>query len=77
MEGFVDIKPSLKNKIPEEVKLPQRKGGMQLWQFLYSLLEEGFTDIIQYTENDSKLEFRLIEPDAVAIWWGHRRTGLT
>lgn len=46
---------------------------MQLWQFLYSLLEEGFTDIIQYTENDSKLEFRLIEPDAVAIWWGHQK----
>lgn len=46
---------------------------MQLWQFLYSLLEEGFTDIIQYTESDSKLEFRLIEPDAVAIWWGHQK----
>ena len=46
---------------------------MQLWQFLYSLLEEGFTDIIQYTESDSKLEFRLIEPDAVAVWWGHQK----
>jgi hypothetical protein len=49
------------------------KGGMQLWQFLYTLLEDNYSELIQYTSNDSKLEFRLLEPDAVAIWWGHQK----
>ena len=52
---------------------PIGKGGMQLWQFLYALLQEGHSDIIQYTEDDSGLEFRIIEPDAIAIWWGYQK----
>ena len=46
---------------------------MQLWQFLYTLLEDNYSELIQYTTSDSKLEFRLLEPDAVAIWWGHQK----
>ena len=46
---------------------------MQLWQFLYTILEDQYLDLIQYTTEGSKLEFRLLEPDAVAIWWGHQK----
>lgn len=46
---------------------------MQLWQFLYALLQEGYSDIIQYTDDDSGLEFRITEPDAIAIWWGYQK----
>ena len=59
--------------LPRGVRLPQRKGGMQLWQFLYALLQEGYSDIIHYTDDESGLEFRISEPDAIAIWWGYQK----
>lgn len=46
---------------------------MQLWQFLYALLQEGYSDIIHYTDDESGLEFRISEPDAIAIWWGYQK----
>lgn len=45
---------------------------MQLWQFLYAILENQ-TDIIEWTANKSDYEFRLLQPDVVAIWWGHQK----
>ena len=48
------------------------KGNMQLWQFLYAILEDQF-EIIEWTANKSEYEFRLLQPDVVAIWWGHQK----
>lgn len=45
---------------------------MQLWQFLYAILEDQ-TEIIEWTANKSEYEFRLLQPDVVAIWWGHQK----
>ena len=45
---------------------------MQLWQFLYAILEDQF-EIIKWTDNKSEYEFRLLQPDIVAIWWGHQK----
>lgn len=45
---------------------------MQLWQFLFAILEDQ-TDIIEWTSNKSEYEFRLLQPDVVAIWWGHQK----
>ena len=46
---------------------------MQLWQFLYAILEDQ-TEIIEWTANKSEYEFRLVQPDVVAIWWGHQKS---
>ena len=54
------------------IRMPQRKGGMQLWQFLYALLEDPekrHGELIEWT-NRQELEFRLLDPEAIAIWWG-------
>ena len=55
-------------------RMPQRKGGMQLWQFLYALLEDPekrYGELIEWTDNRQELEFRLLDPEAIAIWWGN------
>lgn len=65
-------KPSRAKKI----RMPQRKGGMQLWQFLYALLQDAqktYAELIEWTGNRAELEFRLLEPEAVAAWWGNIR----
>ena len=52
------------------------KGCMQLWQFLYTLLsdpDKKYGDLIQWTSNTKAREFRLLEPEAVAIWWGEHK----
>lgn len=49
---------------------------MQLWQFLYTLLsdpDKKYGDLIQWTSNTKAREFRLLEPEAVAIWWGEHK----
>ena len=45
---------------------------MQLWQFLYAILEDQF-EIIEWTDNKCEYEFRLLQPDIVAIWWGYQK----
>ena len=64
-----------RTKTPDqkEVRLPIRKGGLQLWQFLYTLLEDPaqFSELIEWTERRSELEFRMLEPEALAAWWGY------
>ena len=44
---------------------------MQLWQFLLSLLDEtdGDPSLIEWTDT-SQLEFRLLNPEEVAVRWG-------
>ncbi len=52
------------------------KGGMQLWQFLYTLLtdpKKQYSELIQWTDKEKRREFRLQEPEAIAIWWGEHK----
>lgn len=45
---------------------------IQLWQFLLELLTDGaFRKVIQWTGDDGS--FQLINPEAVARLWGHRK----
>ena len=49
---------------------------MQLWQFLYTLLtdpKKRYKEMIEWTSNDKAREFRLLEPEAIAIWWGEHK----
>ena len=47
---------------------------MQLWQFLYALLSDPqYKDLTEWTENRKEREFRLHEPEAIAIWWGDHK----
>lgn len=49
---------------------------MQLWQFLYALLndpEKKYNKLIEWTANSLSREFRLLEPEAIAIWWGEHK----
>ncbi len=49
---------------------------MQLWQFLYALLndpEKKYNKLIEWTINNLSREFRLLEPEAIAIWWGEHK----
>ena len=49
---------------------------MQLWQFLYALLndpEKKYSKLIEWTANNLSREFRLLEPEAIAIWWGEHK----
>ena len=57
----------------KQIRLPQRKGGLQLWQFLYALLENPaqYGELIEWTDRRSELEFRMLEPEALAAWWGY------
>lgn len=65
---------SRKKSKKQKIRMPQRKGGMQLWQFLYALLEDPekrYGEMIEWTDNRTDLEFRLLDPEAIAIWWGN------
>ncbi|KAL5286710.1 ETV4 family protein [Megaselia abdita] len=46
----------------------QRRGSLQLWQFLVALLDEPSTNCIAWTGRG--MEFKLIEPEEVARRWG-------
>lgn len=49
---------------------------MQLWQFLYALLNDPdrkYNKLIEWTANNLSREFRLLEPEAIAIWWGEHK----
>lgn len=49
---------------------------MQLWQFLYALLndpDKRYRKLIEWTANSLSREFRLLEPEAIAIWWGEHK----
>ena len=64
-----------RNDIPANVQLPIRKGGMHLWQFLYGMLLQpsDYSDLIEWTSNKESFEFRLLEPEAIAMWWGYHK----
>ena len=52
------------------------KGGIQLWQFLYALLTDPdhmHPELIEWTCNRGENEFRLLEPEAIAVWWGYHK----
>ena len=49
---------------------------MQLWQFLYSMLNDKdgkYRNLIEWTHTAKERQFRLLEPDAIAVWWGHHK----
>lgn len=47
---------------------------MQLWQFLYALLSDPqYKELIEWTSNVKEREFRLHEPESIAIWWGDHK----
>ena len=49
---------------------------MQLWQFLYTLLSDpksSYREFIEWTNNRGEMEFRLNEPEAIAMWWGEHK----
>ena len=47
---------------------------MQLWQFLYVLLSDPkYKELIEWTSNVKEREFRLHEPESIAIWWGDHK----
>ena len=43
---------------------------------MYSLLtdpEKKYSNIIEWTSNMKDREFRMLEPEAIAVWWGHHK----
>ena len=47
-----------------------------MWQFLYSMLnnKDGkYRNLIEWTHTVKERQFRLLEPDAIAVWWGHHK----
>lgn len=75
---FKDHKPSYRDgpefKVPNGVTYPeprafQRRGSLQLWQFLVALLDEPeCSSFIAWTGRG--MEFKLIDPEEVARRWG-------
>ncbi|XP_059471735.1 ETV5-related protein Ets96B-like [Neocloeon triangulifer] len=59
--------PRISTTVPQSVQ--PRKGSLQLWQFLVTLLDDpGNRSCIAWTGRG--LEFKLIEPEEVARRWG-------
>ncbi|XP_070536491.1 ETS translocation variant 1-like isoform X2 [Ptychodera flava] len=59
----------IKSEIYRDAPIYQRRGSLQLWQFLVALLEDpGNATFIAWTGRG--LEFKLIEPEEVARRWG-------
>ncbi|XP_020902467.1 ETS translocation variant 1 isoform X2 [Exaiptasia diaphana] len=72
MKDYRDASPEF--KVPSGVPYPdnrsfQRRGSLQLWQFLVALLDEPeCSSFIAWTGRG--LEFKLIDPEEVARRWG-------
>ncbi|XP_034029877.1 ETS translocation variant 5-like [Thalassophryne amazonica] len=59
----------LEGKVKQEVMPYQRRGSLQLWQFLLTLLENSANrHLIVWTGRN--MEFKLIDPEEVARHWG-------
>ena len=55
---------------------PLRKRRHATWQFLYSMLtnvDGKYHNLIEWTHTARERQFRLLEPDAIAVWWGHHK----
>ncbi|XP_066301151.1 ETS translocation variant 1-like isoform X1 [Branchiostoma lanceolatum] len=62
----------MKPELYREAPTYQRRGSLQLWQFLVALLEDpSNTPFIAWTGRG--LEFKLIEPEEVARRWGMQK----
>ncbi|XP_064394361.1 Friend leukemia integration 1 transcription factor-like [Halichondria panicea] len=49
-----------------------QQGQIQLWQFLYELLQDSkYSNIINWAGGDG--EFKLLDPEAVSTLWGNRK----
>nr|XP_057907387.1 ETS translocation variant 5-like [Doryrhamphus excisus]XP_057907389.1 ETS translocation variant 5-like [Doryrhamphus excisus] len=59
----------LEGKVKQDVLPYQRRGSLQLWQFLLTLLDDpANTHLIVWTGRN--MEFKLIDPEEVARLWG-------
>ncbi|XP_070503947.1 ETV5-related protein Ets96B-like isoform X2 [Chironomus tepperi] len=52
------------------INFQQRRGSLQLWQFLIALLDEPASNSSCITWTGRGMEFKLIEPEEVARRWG-------
>ncbi|CAG9808001.1 unnamed protein product [Chironomus riparius] len=52
------------------INFQQRRGSLQLWQFLIALLDEPSSNSSCITWTGRGMEFKLIEPEEVARRWG-------
>ncbi|XP_039961976.1 ETV5-related protein Ets96B [Bactrocera tryoni] len=58
------------NAISTSQTVSQRRGSLQLWQFLVALLDEPTTSSSCIAWTGRGMEFKLIEPEEVARRWG-------
>ncbi|XP_046805826.1 ETV5-related protein Ets96B [Lucilia cuprina] len=58
------------NNITTSHTVSQRRGSLQLWQFLVALLDEPTTNSSCIAWTGRGMEFKLIEPEEVARRWG-------
>ncbi|XP_037953329.1 ETV5-related protein Ets96B [Teleopsis dalmanni] len=58
------------NAISTSQTVTQRRGSLQLWQFLVALLDEPATSSSCIAWTGRGMEFKLIEPEEVARRWG-------
>ncbi|KAM7359497.1 ets96B [Cochliomyia hominivorax] len=58
------------NSITTSHTVGQRRGSLQLWQFLVALLDEPTTNSSCIAWTGRGMEFKLIEPEEVARRWG-------
>ncbi|XP_063706245.1 protein C-ets-2-like [Culicoides brevitarsis] len=62
--------PSSLNQIHNGIGLHQRRGSLQLWQFLVALLDEPSQSAGCIAWTGRGMEFKLVEPEEVARRWG-------
>lgn len=61
---------SLNSQISHGINLHQRRGSLQLWQFLVALLDEPAQSAGCIAWTGRGMEFKLVEPEEVARRWG-------
>uniref|UniRef100_A0A336MJH9 CSON002020 protein n=1 Tax=Culicoides sonorensis TaxID=179676 RepID=A0A336MJH9_CULSO len=58
------------NQVQHGINLHQRRGSLQLWQFLVALLDEPSQSAGCIAWTGRGMEFKLVEPEEVARRWG-------
>ncbi|XP_054727575.1 ETV5-related protein Ets96B [Anastrepha obliqua] len=69
-DGDIKYDGLYNNAISTSQTVTQRRGSLQLWQFLVALLDEPTTSSSCIAWTGRGMEFKLIEPEEVARRWG-------
>ncbi|XP_017488395.1 PREDICTED: DNA-binding protein D-ETS-3 [Rhagoletis zephyria] len=69
-DGEIKYDGLYNNAISTSQTVSQRRGSLQLWQFLVALLDEPTTSSSCIAWTGRGMEFKLIEPEEVARRWG-------